>query len=252
MAKLLNPDAEEVNELRRQLQETRRSLAQEREKAERLRSREVPEAFQLIYYEAGARGGTWQNTYWMGTPVLKVPLDLWVYQEILYETKPDLIIETGTADGGSALYLASICDLLGSGRVITIDVDERGPSGAERPKHPRASYMLGSSTDPTILKEVRNVAEEASRVMVILDSDHSKAHVLEELRAYAPLVSVGCYLVVEDTNINGHPVFPNFGPGPMEAVESFLAEKNGHFEVDRAKEKFLLTQNPSGYLKKVR
>jgi cephalosporin hydroxylase len=106
---------------------------------------------------------------------------LWVYRELLFELRPDLIVETGTTDGGSALYLASICDLLGRRRVITIDV-----LADEHPAHPRAKYLVGSSTDPVIVDVVRREAASAGTVFVVLDANHTEAHVLDELRAYAP------------------------------------------------------------------
>jgi cephalosporin hydroxylase len=216
----------------------------------RLPAQETVEAFHRLYYGLGAEGGTFKNTYWMGVLTQKLPLDLWIYQEILHETRPDLIVETGTYEGGSALYLASICDLLGRGRVMTIDITERGFSGNPRSEHPRIHYVLGSSTDEAVLDEVRKEAQGAEGVMVILDSDHSEKHVFRELEAYSPLVSPGHYLVVEDTNVNGNPVLPSFGPGPMEAVERFLSGTDA-FEPDADREKFLLTFNPRGYLKRV-
>jgi cephalosporin hydroxylase len=188
---------------------------------------------------------TWESNSWLGVKTLKCPLDLWIYQEILFRTRPDLIVETGTARGGSAYYLAGICDLIGTGRIVTIDV---GVS-ALRPEHPRITYLTGSSTDPGIVAGVRDAVRPGERVMVLLDSDHSKQHVLEELRAYAPLVTEGNYLVVEDTNVNGHPVMPQHGPGPMEALEEFLGEDAATgFIVDRDCERLLLTFNPSGFL----
>jgi cephalosporin hydroxylase len=179
-------------------------------------------------------------------PAQKCPQDLWVYQEILVETRPEVIVETGTAAGGSALYLASICDLLDRGEVITIDILE--PTDA-LPRHPRISYLGGrSSVDPRLVADVRDRVE-GRRAMVILDSEHSRKHVLAELHAYAPLVAEGCYLVVEDTNLNGHPVTVYARPGPWEAVDGFLAETTA-FEVDRSREKLLLTFNPCGYLRR--
>jgi cephalosporin hydroxylase len=199
--------------------------------------------FHRLYY--GRREQTWGNTFWLGHRVLKCPLDLWCYQEILHEVRPELIIETGTYQGGSALFLASICDLLGQGNVLTIDVDRRD----DRPRHPRIAYLTGSSTANAILRQVRRRAEGTSRVLVILDSGHTKEHVLAELHAYAPLVTPGSYLVVEDTNLNGHPVESDHGPGPAEAVAEFL-ERNDAFVRDERREKFLLTFNPGGYLEK--
>ena len=111
--------------------------------------------------------------------------------------------------------------------------------------------MEGSSTSAEVLDQVTAFVQDAERVMVILDSDHSREHVLRELELYAPLVSKGCYLVVEDTNVNGHPVVPGFGPGPMEALNEFLSGSND-FEVDRSREKLMLTFNPCGYLLRVR
>ena len=199
--------------------------------------------FHTLYYSS--REQTWGNTFWLGHHVLKCPLDLWMYQEILHEVQPELIVETGTYQGGSALFLASICDLLGRGHVLTIDVDRR----EDRPRHPRITYLNGSSTSNAILRQVRRRAEGASRVLVILDSGHAKEHVLAELHAYAPLVTPGSFVIVEDTNLNRHPVEPAHGPGPAEAVEEFLVA-NDAFVRDERRERFLLTFNPGGYLKK--
>jgi cephalosporin hydroxylase len=186
-----------------------------------------------------------KETYWRGARVIKCPLDLWVYQEIIAELRPDLIIETGTMYGGSAYYFASILDLVGHGEIVTIDRNER----EGRPQHERITYLTGSSTSDEMMSEARRRAEGKGTVIVVLDSNHKAKHVVGELRAYHPLVTPGSYLVVEDTNINGHPVEPDFGPGPMEALEEFLAE-NDDFEVDGAREKFLLTFNPRGWLRK--
>jgi cephalosporin hydroxylase len=207
---------------------------------------QLVERFHELYYSSHLSGGTWYATSWLGVKTWKCPLDLWIYQEMLHEIRPDLIVETGTAFGGSALYLASLCGLLGRGHVVTVDVREE----PGRPRHERITYLNGSSTSGPIVDQVRAMAY-LKRVLVILDSDHSKDHVLAELHAYAPLVTKGSYLVVEDTNLNGHPILPAFGPGPMEAVEEFLAE-SPEFEVDRTREKFLMTFNPGGFLKRVR
>jgi cephalosporin hydroxylase len=199
-----------------------------------------------LYCQLGWDGsGTWQDTYWLGVRVLKLPLDLWIYQEILFaaESRPDLIIETGTHFGGSAYYLASIFDLIGSGRVITVDIEP-----LEVPSHPRITYLTGSSAAPEIVEEIHGSVQPGERVMVVLDSDHEKDHVLAELQAYSGLVTPGNYLIVEDTNWNswrgGH-----FSPGPLEALREFLSGNND-FVVDRSKEKFLFTFYPSGYLRR--
>jgi cephalosporin hydroxylase len=195
-----------------------------------------------VLYESDA----WTEATWLGAQALKNPLDLWVYQEIIVETRPDLIVETGTYRGGSALYLASVCELLGHGEVVSIDVESMR---ADYPSHRRVTYLAGrSSTDPAVVDEVRARAE-GRPILVILDSDHSQAHVEAELAVYAPLVPVGCYLIVEDSNIGR--IRKDLMPGPLEAVESFLAGTD-EFEIDREREKFLITFNPSGYLKRTR
>ena len=131
----------------------------------------------------------WKDTYWLGVPTQKCPLDLWIYQEILYEQRPDLIIETGTAHGGSALYMACVCDQLGRGEIVTVDsypIDGR-------PRHDRVTYITGSSTAPEVVAEVERLTEGRERVLVILDSDHARGHVLEELRSYGSFVSPDSY-----------------------------------------------------------
>ncbi len=199
--------------------------------------------FHALYYDS--REQTWGETYWLGHHVLKCPLDLWIYQEILFEIRPRLIVETGTYLGGSALFLASICDLLGNGQVITIDSARQ----ANLPRHPRITYLTGSSTSAKILRHVGKAAKGTSPILVILDSGHGRDHVLAELNAYAPLVTPGSYLIVEDTNLNAHPVEPEHGPGPAEAVDAFLA-RNAAFFRDERREKLMLTFNPGGYLRK--
>ena len=207
--------------------------------------RSVVTEFHRLYFDARAFNMTWRNTQFMGHAILKCPLDLWLYQEILHAVRPALIVETGTAFGGSALYLASICDFLNSGQIVTIDIEAR----QGRPEHPRVTYLTGSSVSPDIVDQVRDRARAGGPVLVLLDSDHSHNHVLAELRAYSDIVTLGSYLIVEDTNLNGHPVEPEHGPGPMEAVETFL-EDHREFAHDSAMDKFLLTFNPRGYLKR--
>ncbi len=210
------------------------------------RSESIEEKFNEHYYYSKV----WSETYWQGKHVFKSPADLWIYQEMLYETKPDVIIECGTFYGGSTLYFANLFDIMNtSGQIITIDVDAM----PDMPVHKRITYLHGSSVSEEILDKVKTMVQGKEKVMVILDSDHSKGHVLKELEAYHNFVSIGCYLVVEDSNLNGHPVYSGFGhgPGPMEAMEEFLP-KHPEFETDKTKEKFFLTFNPNGYLKRVK
>lgn len=200
-------------------------------------------SFHRLYYNAKEQ--TFLSTFWLGVPAQKYPSDLWIYQEIIMEIKPDLIIECGTAKGGSALFMASVLEILGKGQVVTIDIE---PSGG-KPHHKRIEYLVGSSVAKDIQEQVARLVSNKERVMVVLDSDHHKQHVLNELRIYSPFVTRGSYLIVEDTNLNGNPVFPEFGPGPMEAVSQFL-QGNTEFVVDSSREKFYMTANPGGYLVK--
>jgi cephalosporin hydroxylase len=130
---------------------------------------------------------------------------------------------------------------------LTIDIEEY----PGRPQNARITYLLGSSTSDAIIQQVRNSIRPGEKVMVSLDSDHHQDHVLKELKLYGPLVTPGNYLVVEDTDINGHPVMPRWGPGPMEAVEEFM-KNNSDFIQDRSREKFGVTLFPGGWLKRVR
>lgn len=208
--------------------------------------RRIVDAFHDLYYRRWREGGDTINASWLGWRTLKCPLDVWIYQELIARLRPEVIVETGTFMGGSALFLASICDLVGGGEVVTIDLDDR--HRAERPLHPRIRYLSGSSVAPEIAAQVAAIVGGRS-CLLILDSDHSRDHVLAELRSLSPLVSPGSYVIVEDTNVNGHPTYPDFGPGPMEAVDTFLAE-DARFEIDPDLERFLLTLNPRGFLRR--
>lgn len=204
---------------------------------------ETLDAFHRLSYH----GYTWSMTMWMGVPLLKHPCDLFALQDIIAGLKPALIIETGTAFGGSALYLAHLCDLLEKGQVLSIDL-EPAPN---LPSHPRITYRVGSSLDPEIVAYATGRAIRCGGpVLVVLDSDHHEAHVAEELAAYAPLVTKGSFCLVEDTNVNGHPVLPDFGPGPMEAVDGFLVA-HPEFQRDVLPERYLVTMHPGGWLRRV-
>lgn len=234
----------------------------------------IVDQFHKLYYDSYLFGKSWSNTFWLGLPTQKCPLDLWIYQEMIFAIRPDVIIECGTANGGSALFLASMLDLVNRGEVLTIDIEDKVygdyvssygcpalPSHevatdiedkvfGDRPQHKRIKYLHGSSTSEEIVEQVRKLLSD-KQVMVILDSDHRKEHVLNELRIYSKFVTTGSYIIVEDTNLNGHPIAANFGAGPMEAVEEFLKE-NKDFVVDKSKEKFYLTFNPGGYLQRIK
>ena len=211
------------------------------------RTKAIVDQFHKFYYDSRMFGGAWGNTRWLGVPTIKCPMDMWVYQEMLFELRPDVVIECGTASGGSALYMATICDAQDSGRIVTIDIEEK----PNRPRHDRIEYLTGSSTSDEMVERVGELVRGVDNVLVILDSAHNKNHVLNELKIYSRFVKKGGYLVVEDTCLNGHPIEPDFGPGPTEAVEEFL-EENKDFEIDKSKEKFHLTFHPGGYLRRTR
>jgi len=205
---------------------------------------EIIENFHKLYYKLWQEGRGTIDCSYLGWQTWKCPFDLWIYQELLFKLRPDLIVETGSNKGGSALYLADICERLGKGKIISIDTEKKS-----RPSHTRIQFWTGSSVDPHILSRLRDEVSKAKTVMVVLDSDHSRDHVRKELEEYRHFVTVGSYLIVEDTNVNGHPAAPEHGPGPMEALEDFLKSSPG-FKSDPDCERFLLSLNPRGYLKR--
>jgi len=202
------------------------------------------------------------NFSWFGRPVLQLPQDLMALQELVFSIKPDRIVETGIAHGGSLVFFASLLHLLDrGGRVLGIDLDIRAHNRRELDAHPMRRHidlLQGSSIAETTLDEVRSAVAGCERVMVVLDSDHTEAHVLAELQAYAPLVTRGSYLVVCDTIVEdlGADAFPNrpWGPGnsPKSAVAKFLAESPDFVVDERIDAKLLLSNSPNGYLRCVR
>lgn len=200
------------------------------------------------------------NFKWMGRPIIQLPQDMMAMQEILWEVKPDLVIETGVAHGGSVLYYASLLELMGHGEVLGIDIDIRAHNRESIEAHPmskRVRLLQGSSIDPGMTEQVRCMAQ-GKRVLVVLDSNHTHEHVLAELQAYAPLVSPGSYCVVMDTLVEDMPAHLSnsdrpWGPGnnPKTAVQSFLKD-HPEFHVDEDLEaKLLLSVAPSGYLRRI-
>jgi cephalosporin hydroxylase len=195
----------------------------------------------------------------MGRPIIQYPQDIIAMQEIIWSVKPDLIIETGIAHGGSLVFYASMLELLGGdGIVLGVDIDVRAHNRQGIESHPMAKRIRmieGSSTDPAVIAMVADHARSRSRVLVTLDSNHTHEHVSLELQAYSPLVTVGSYLVVFDTVVEHMPksMFPDrpWGPGdnPMTAVRQFLLS-NDRFVIDRdIEQKLLLTVAPEGYLR---
>jgi cephalosporin hydroxylase len=184
---------------------------------------------------------------WMGRIIWKNPLDCWIYQEILYDTKPQVILELGVGHGGGTLYLANLFDLMGgsSGQVVGIDRDLSQASGL---RHSRVRLIEGNCLDPEVIKQATDLCQ-GRRTMVIADCDHSKDHVVQELRTYSPLVSAGCYYVVEDgvCDVMGWPPVP----GPRAASTEYLRENPNFVNDARLREKYLITYNFNGYLKRI-
>jgi cephalosporin hydroxylase len=210
------------------------------------RATETVRQFTALYHEL--RDQTLGRTRWLGVTVVKSPADLLILQEIVAETRPNLIIETGVLAGGSAFFFATLLDLLEiDGKVIGVDVDLSAVNPYIR-DNPRIELIEGSSTDPAVVDTLRERAE-GHRVMVDLDSDHRAEHVAGELRALASLVTPQCYLVVEDTWM-GRTVRFDQGAGPADALDGWLAEGQP-FEVDRWRERLLLTGMAGGYLRRL-
>jgi cephalosporin hydroxylase len=200
---------------------------------------------------------------WLGLPIIQFPQDIVALQEIIWEVKPDLIIETGIARGGSLVFSASMLELLGNnGQVLGIDIDIREYNRNAIETHPmakRITMIQGSSVDSEVIQQVYDFAKNKEKVLVLLDSNHTHDHVLAELRAYAPLVSVDSYCIVYDTVIEDMPADYEWkdrpwgkGNNPKTAVWEFLKE-NDNFEINKSiQHKLLITVAPDGYLKKVK
>lgn len=184
---------------------------------------------------------------WQGFPVWKTPGELWILQEIVHEVRPDVIVETGTYKGGTALFCASLLDMQGHGKVVSVDIKDWQP----RPGHSRITYIVGSSTSPETLATVQDAIMPGEVVLVDLDSDHSREHVLAELRLYSPLVSAGSYVLVEDALRRARMLLPDYRAGPALAVDEFLSE-NHNFISDERWEERLGVSYATEYLRRMR
>lgn len=202
------------------------------------------------------------NFSWMGRPIIQYPQDMIAMQELIWEIKPDLIIETGIAHGGSLIFYASILELLGNGEVLGIDIDIRAHNKAAIEQHPmykRISMIEGSAIDEKIVAKVKEFAQGKNKILVCLDSNHTHEHVLAELEMYAPFVTLNSYIVVFDTIVENLPdgYFSQHRPwgignNPKTAVDSFLSN-NDQFVIDTQMDnKLLISVAPGGYLKKIK
>ena len=203
------------------------------------------------------------NFKWMGRPIIQYPQDMIAMQEIIWDIKPDLIIETGIAHGGSLIFYASLLELIGHGEVLGIDIDIRAHNRNEIEQHSmfkRITMIQGSSIDENIVDQVRDFANGKEKILVVLDSNHTYDHVMNELKMYSPFVTPGSYIVVFDTIVENLP--ENYIPGmerpwglgnnPMTAVDEFLKE-NENFSIDKnIDNKILISVAPRGYLKRIK
>ncbi len=200
----------------------------------------------LIYHQQNI---VFQKCRWMGMTAYKNPFDLWIYQEIIYEIKPDFIVEIGSAHGGSTLYFANILDLMSKGSVISIDIDRT----KYKAKHSRIIEITGDSSSPETIRQVAALCD-GKIVLIVHDADHTKKQVLKDLNSYAGLVSLNSYFIVEDGIIDVFDPGDGLGSaeeGPLAASEEFL-KTHPNFVVDKDRERYILTYNPKGYLKRVR
>ena len=228
-----------------------------------LRSRASVIALLNHYMKHGQRGS--HIPRWMGRKFGKYPIDAMIYQSVLWHTQPDILIETGTWHGGSAQYFADIMTLLGNGRVISVDITNDNPP-SPLPEHPRVSFISGSSIDPLVLEQLRAIiqSEPEAKVMVVLDSDHTHQHVLQELELYAPLVSPNMYLVVEDVEKNiyfrflramvalleNRPVSQHGRVGAKGAMAEYLQNHPDVFTQTTIGTRAMFSQQPTGWLQK--
>lgn len=192
----------------------------------------------------------WTTTSYLGVPILKWIGDLWNYQEIIHRLKPGLVVEFGAWEGGSALYLADIlCRVNPAAKVLSIDIDLNRIHGRAK-SHPAIEWLEASTADPAVALHIKSLrGAKPGPVFFIVDSDHSKAHVFAELENLRSVTQPGDYVVVEDGNLNGHPVLPEWGEGPFEALAEYFRRYPADYIHDSQREsKFGFSFAPDGFL----
>jgi len=238
----------------------------EKERAERINSNAANTLLVKSAHDFNVESNKAKYSYnfsWMGRPIIQYPQDIIAMQEIIWDVKPDLIIETGIAHGGSIIYYASLLELIGKGEVLGIDIDIRKHNKTEIEKHPmykRIKMIEGSSINPDVFARVKQHTEGKEIILVVLDSNHTHEHVLAELQLYSPFVSLNSYIVVYDTIVEtlpenylpGHLRPWGIGDNPMTAVRTFMGY-NDQFEIDKSiNNKLLISVAPDGYLKRIK
>lgn len=194
---------------------------------------EVVRRFHALYKHHQAPPHGPPEIRWFGVTCQKCPMDLWIYQEILNELRPAVVIEGGTQQGGSALFLAHMMDIIGYGAIVTIDRD----ASDDRPKHKRINYVTGDTLDMSTVAKVARITDELTPKLLILDDGHSCDHVFNELGLYMKLIKPGDYVIVEDTDLGG----------PFWGLKEWMNQNPGRLEHDPIRERLMLTQNPMGY-----
>jgi cephalosporin hydroxylase len=207
----------------------------------------MPQDLGLAFVESYWNSLAWKEGTWLGRPIGKAPPDLFAYQELVSRIRPDWIIETVTGNGGRALYLASICDLVDHGQVVSVDEQVSD----DRPHHPRVTYVVGPAESDETADQVRAIVGAEPHALLILGSRGRSGKTFADFRLYESLVPVGSYVVFEDTIVNGHPVWAGHGPGPFEAVKGVLSTRDD-FAADRSMDRYVPSFNAGGYLKRLR
>ena len=245
-----------LNELEQTARYRKQQAGRSREAFQRLvdqRRKTMPRQKYLEMLKLFHELPVWDSLSFGGVKIIKNPLDLWMVQQIIHEQRPDFIIETGTLEGGSALFYAYTLNAIGltHSRVITVDIGSDAAKAFSNPLWKKyVDFYHGSSTDPRIVAQIAGRVK-GKKTLIALDSDHRMFHVLRELQMYSPMLDKGEYIIVEDTHLDGVPTHPESGLGPYSAVRRFLSDGGGKdFEVDESREAMVMTFNPGGWLRK--